>query len=63
MITGYRAVVDPRALGYALSAVIRVRPAPGQLANVAEAATATPAGTPDVTAPPPPPPSSAPPAV
>ena len=42
VITGYRAVVDPRALGYALSAVIRVRPAPGQLANVAEAATATP---------------------
>jgi Lrp/AsnC family transcriptional regulator, leucine-responsive regulatory protein len=41
-IVGYRAELDPRRLGLALSAVIRVRPAPGQLANVAAAARATP---------------------
>src|SRR3954468_22577587 len=41
VITGYRAVVDPRALGYALTAVIRVRPAPRQLAKVAELAQRT----------------------
>ena len=34
-IAGYRAVVDPRAVGYTLTAVIRVRPAPGQIQNVA----------------------------
>jgi Lrp/AsnC family leucine-responsive transcriptional regulator len=42
VITGYRAEVDPRALGLALSAVIRIRPAPGQLSNVAELARRTP---------------------
>ena len=42
VITGYRAHVDPRALGYALTAVIRVRPAPRQLAKVAEIIRATP---------------------
>ena len=42
VITGYRATVDPRALGYALSAVVRVRPAPGQLQNVADVARRTP---------------------
>ena len=42
VITGYRAEVDPRALGLALSAVIRIRPAPGQLANVADLARRTP---------------------
>jgi Lrp/AsnC family transcriptional regulator, leucine-responsive regulatory protein len=36
VLRGYHADVDPRALGYSLSAVIRVRPAPGQLRNVAE---------------------------
>ncbi|MQA74164.1 MAG: AsnC family transcriptional regulator [Solirubrobacterales bacterium] len=41
-IRGYRAEIDPRRLGLALSAVIRVRPAPGQLENVAAAARATP---------------------
>ena len=35
VITGYRAEVDPRRLGLDLTAVIRVRPAPGQLQNVA----------------------------
>jgi len=38
VITGYRAEVDPRRLGFALGALIRVRPAPRQLANVAELA-------------------------
>jgi Lrp/AsnC family leucine-responsive transcriptional regulator len=42
VITGYRAEVDPRALGLALSAVIRIRPAPGQLESVAELARRTP---------------------
>jgi Lrp/AsnC family leucine-responsive transcriptional regulator len=42
VITGYHAAVDPRALGLALSAIIRVRPSPGQIANVAELAKDTP---------------------
>ena len=42
VITGYRATIDPRALGLALSTVIRIRPAPGRLANVAELAQRTP---------------------
>lgn len=41
VITGYRATVSPRALGYSLTAVIRVRPAPGQVRNVAELAQRT----------------------
>ena len=40
-ITGYHAQVDPRALGLTLSAVVRVRPAPGQLQNVADLARRT----------------------
>lgn len=42
VIRGYHADVDPRALGYALTAVIRIRPAPRQLQKVAELARATP---------------------
>ena len=42
VITGVHARVDPRALGLALSAVIRIRPAPGLLRNVAELAVETP---------------------
>jgi Lrp/AsnC family transcriptional regulator, leucine-responsive regulatory protein len=42
VITGYRAQVDPRTLGYSLGVVIRIRPAPGQIQNVAELAQATP---------------------
>jgi Lrp/AsnC family leucine-responsive transcriptional regulator len=42
VITGYRAEVDPRAVGYELTTVIRIRPAPGQLRNVAELAQRTP---------------------
>ncbi len=42
VIRGYHADVDPRSLGLSLGAVIRIRPAPGQLKNVADAAVATP---------------------
>ena len=42
VIRGYHADVDPRVLGLSLGAVIRIRPAPGQLKNVADAAVATP---------------------
>jgi Lrp/AsnC family transcriptional regulator, leucine-responsive regulatory protein len=41
VITGYRAEVDPRKLGYGLGVVIRIRPAPRQLAPVAELARKT----------------------
>jgi Lrp/AsnC family transcriptional regulator, leucine-responsive regulatory protein len=42
VIRGYRADIDPRALGLALTVVIRVRPAPRQIPKVAELARATP---------------------
>ena len=42
VITGYRAQVDPRKLGLDLTVSLRIRPAPGQLQNVAEAARNTP---------------------
>jgi Lrp/AsnC family leucine-responsive transcriptional regulator len=42
VIRGYHADIDPRALGYALSAVIRIRPAPRQIARVASIARETP---------------------
>jgi Lrp/AsnC family transcriptional regulator, leucine-responsive regulatory protein len=42
VITGYRATVDPRALGYTLGVIIRSRPAPRQLAAVAQLARETP---------------------
>jgi Lrp/AsnC family transcriptional regulator, leucine-responsive regulatory protein len=41
VITGYRAEVDPRRVGYGLGVHIRIRPAPRQLADVAELARAT----------------------
>jgi Lrp/AsnC family leucine-responsive transcriptional regulator len=41
-ILGYRAQLNPRALGFALTAVIRVRSSPGQLSRVADLARATP---------------------
>jgi Lrp/AsnC family leucine-responsive transcriptional regulator len=41
VILGYHAEIDPRALGLSLGAIIRVRPAPGQLANVAALAQET----------------------
>jgi Lrp/AsnC family transcriptional regulator, leucine-responsive regulatory protein len=42
VIVGYHAQVDPRAVGYSLMTVIRVRPAPRQIAKVAELARETP---------------------
>jgi Lrp/AsnC family transcriptional regulator, leucine-responsive regulatory protein len=42
VIVGYHARVDPRAVGYSLMSVIRVRPAPRQIAKVAELARDTP---------------------
>jgi Lrp/AsnC family transcriptional regulator, leucine-responsive regulatory protein len=42
VITGYRAVIDPRAVGYPLAAVVRIRPAPRQLPKVAEIAAQVP---------------------
>jgi Lrp/AsnC family transcriptional regulator, leucine-responsive regulatory protein len=42
VITGYHAEVDPRALGFPISAVVRIRPAPGQLAKIPEVARETP---------------------
>ena len=38
VIAGYRAALDPRAFGYALTTIIRVRPAPRQLPKVADVA-------------------------
>jgi Lrp/AsnC family transcriptional regulator, leucine-responsive regulatory protein len=40
-ITGYRAELDPRVLGYTLSVVLRIRPAPRELNKVAELAQRT----------------------
>jgi len=38
VITGYRAEIDPRALGYQLTAIVRIKPAPRQLARIPELA-------------------------
>jgi Lrp/AsnC family leucine-responsive transcriptional regulator len=38
VITGYRAEIDPRALGYQLTAIVRVKPASGQLSRIPELA-------------------------
>jgi Lrp/AsnC family leucine-responsive transcriptional regulator len=38
VITGYHAQIDPRALGYALTAIVRVKPAVRQLSKIAEIA-------------------------
>jgi Lrp/AsnC family leucine-responsive transcriptional regulator len=42
VITGYSAVVDPRAIGYPIAAIVRIRPARRQLHKVPEVARATP---------------------
>src|SRR4051794_4037132 len=42
VIAGYRAVVDPRKLGYQLGVLIRIRPAPRNIAVVADIARQTP---------------------
>src|SRR5690349_7148182 len=44
VIAGYRVELDPRALGYELAAVLRIRPAPRQIAAVAELDRFTPYG-------------------
>src|SRR5207249_10954783 len=38
IITGYRAELDPRALGYQLTAIVRIKPTPGQLPRIPELA-------------------------
>ncbi len=42
VITGYRAELDPAALGYPVSAIVRIRPSPGQLQRVREVAADSP---------------------
>jgi Lrp/AsnC family transcriptional regulator, leucine-responsive regulatory protein len=42
VITGYHAKIDPRALGFTLGVIIRIRPAPRELPKVAELARVTP---------------------
>jgi Lrp/AsnC family transcriptional regulator, leucine-responsive regulatory protein len=42
VIRGYHADVDPRALGYELSVILRIRPAPLMIPKVAELAQRTP---------------------
>src|SRR5262245_1734483 len=42
VIAGYHAELDPAALGYPVAAVVRIRPAPGQLARIPEVARVTP---------------------
>ena len=42
VITGYRAEIDPRALGYQLTAIVRIKPAPRQLARIPELAQSIP---------------------
>jgi len=42
VITGYRADLNPKALGYPLTAIVRVKPAPGQLKRIPELAAAIP---------------------
>ena len=42
VITGYTAVVDPRAIGYTIAAIVRIRPARRQLHKVPDVARATP---------------------
>jgi Lrp/AsnC family transcriptional regulator, leucine-responsive regulatory protein len=38
VITGYRAELDPRMLGYQLTAIVRIKPAAGQLQRIPELA-------------------------
>jgi Lrp/AsnC family leucine-responsive transcriptional regulator len=42
VIAGYRAVIDPKAAGFPIAAVVRIRPAPTQLPKVAELARESP---------------------
>jgi Lrp/AsnC family leucine-responsive transcriptional regulator len=38
VITGYRAEIDVRKLGYQLTAIVRIKPSPGQLPRIPELA-------------------------
>jgi Lrp/AsnC family leucine-responsive transcriptional regulator len=38
VITGYHAALDPRRLGYQLTAIVRIKPAPGHLPRIPELA-------------------------
>jgi Lrp/AsnC family leucine-responsive transcriptional regulator len=42
VITGYRAVIDPKEIGFPIAAVVRVRPASRQLHKIPEVARDTP---------------------
>ena len=42
VIAGYRAEVDPAAVGFPVSAIVRIRPSPGQLQRIPEIARETP---------------------
>jgi Lrp/AsnC family leucine-responsive transcriptional regulator len=42
VIAGYRAELDPPALGFPVSAVVRIRPSPGQLQRIPDVARETP---------------------
>jgi Lrp/AsnC family leucine-responsive transcriptional regulator len=42
VIAGYRMDADPKALGLAVAAYVRIRPSPGQLAKVTDIAQRTP---------------------
>lgn len=42
VITGFRMDVDPAALGMPVTALVRIRPGPGQLPKIVEAARSTP---------------------
>lgn len=42
VIRGYHAELDPAALGFPVSAVVRIRPSPGQLQRIPEVARETP---------------------
>jgi Lrp/AsnC family transcriptional regulator, leucine-responsive regulatory protein len=42
VITGYRVDIDPRAIGFTLGVIIRIRPAPRELRKVADLAQRTP---------------------
>lgn len=42
VIAGYHAEVDPAKLGFPVAAIVRIRPAPGQLARIPEVARETP---------------------
>jgi Lrp/AsnC family leucine-responsive transcriptional regulator len=41
VITGYRAEIDPRAVGFPVAAIVRIRPAPGRLEKIPEIARET----------------------